>query len=521
MNTDGFTVSRLHPARAALLALALAATVAGCSGDGDQAITTSAGELTFEVALRTDPPRQQDNLIEVTVRDRDGRPVEGAQVEISASMPAMAGAPAMRSRAGVEPLGGGLYRGELDLAMGGTWGLDVSVESSAGEGSASYSLTVGARGLQAAGGEATAYYSCSMHTHVRSADPGTCPICSMDLVPVTRREVETGEIVIDPMRRQTIGVRTGPVERRPLRLEVRAVGKVAYDETRLSEVSLKYPGWIGRLHVNATGQAVRRGEPLFTIYSPELHAAQGEYLAALESQRRARATGAPERADYLVAAARERLRLWDLRDVDLETIAASGRPLEQIPVVSPVSGHVIEKNVVAGAAVEAGMMLYRIAALDRVWVEAEVYESDLAAVRVGQRASVTLPNLPGKALAGKVTFLYPYLDDATRTGRVRIELPNPGLELKPAMYAEVTFEIDRGETLLVPESAVLYAGERRLVFLDLGEGRLKPQAIEVGAKSGDWVEVLGGLAEGDMVVTSGTFLVAAESRLKSATEQWQ
>jgi Cu(I)/Ag(I) efflux system membrane fusion protein len=331
----------------------------------------------------------------------------------------------------------------------------------------------------------------------------------------------SGEIVVDAARRQTIGVRTGRVERRPLRLEVRAVGKVTFDETRLAEVSVKYPGWIQRLDVNRTGQPVGRGQTLLTLWSPELYAAQGEYLVALESQRRARATSAPDRADYLVEASRQRLLRWDLREQDLDRIAATGQRLEQVPITSPVSGHVVEKDVVQGAAVEPGRMLYRIAALDRVWVEADVPESELGLVRVGQPARVTLPNLAGRELAGKVSFLYPYLDDEARTGTVRIELPNPGLELKPAMFADVTLEVDRGEALMVPESAVLYAGPRRLVFLDLGAGRLKPQTIEMGVASGDWIEVRSGVSEGDQVVTSGTFLVAAESRLKSGVEQWQ
>jgi Cu(I)/Ag(I) efflux system membrane fusion protein len=681
---------------------------AGCGRDrDDDVVTTTAGDLTLEVVLRTNPPRQEDNVVEVVVMDREGRPVDGADVVIEASMPSMAWVPGMRSLAGVEPQGQGRYRGELDVAMGGTWALDIDVESAAGSGRASYAFTLGVEGLEARVGSApatspvtlpeavveplrsalgayedarsllaadrldglgdpatrlaralraasaalrepatdvgncldhaaapaermasatelaaareafgetsrflialvaldarlaadlhlfecpmtatfnlwmqpspevenpylgramptcgaerawelaalvdeprgggrgrgthdgadgdgsehgagdgdeVAYYSCSMHTHVRSEERGTCPICSMDLVPVTQREVETGEIVVDGARRQTIGVRTGRVERRPLRVTVRASGKVAFDETRLAEVSVKVPGWIGRLHVGTTGQRVRRGETLFTLYSPELYAAQGEYLAALESQRRARATSAPDRADYLVEASRRRLRLWDLRDEDLDSIAASGQPLEQVPIASPVAGHVIEKNVVAGAAVEPGMTLYRIAGLDRVWVEAEVYESELPLVEVGQRATVTLPNLPGTEIAGRVAFVFPYLDDAARTGRVRIEVPNVGLELKPAMYADVTLEVERGEAVMVPESAVLYAGERRLVFRDLGLGRLEPRAIEVGIESGDWIEVRSGLEEGDLVVTSGTFLVAAESRLKSGTEQWQ
>src|SRR5688572_7168289 len=233
-----------------------------------------------------------------------------------------------------------------------------------------------ASGGTAANADEVAYWSCSMHTHVRSDRPGKCPICSMDLVAVTRREIESGEIVVDAARRQTIGVRTGLVERRPLRREIRAVGKVTFDETRLAEVTVKHGGWVERLEVNTTGQPVRRGQTLFTLYSPDLYAAQGDYLAALESQRRARETAAPDRADYLVEASRQRLRLWDLRDEDLDRIAAGGEPIRSLPVISPASGHVVEKNVVQGAAVEPGQTLYRIASLDRVWVEAEVQESD-------------------------------------------------------------------------------------------------------------------------------------------------
>ena len=364
------------------------------------------------------------------------------------------------------------------------------------------------------------HYTCSMHPSVRLQEPGTCPICSMDLVPVTRQEVETGVFTVDARRRQLIGVRTVVVERRPVRIQIRTVGKIVYDETRLSDVSVKFRGWIGKLEVDSTGQRVRKGQTLFTLYSPELYSAQEEYLAALASQAVAAQTSAPERADYLVRAARQRLHLWDLRDWQIDQIAERGSPLEYIPIVSPANGFVIEKYVVAGAAVEPGMRLYRIAGLDRVWVEAEVYESELPLITVGQEAEVTLPYLPDKRFNGKVSFVYPYLDDATRTGRFRIELANENLDLRPDMYADVELEVDRGERLVVPEEAVLYAGPRRLVFLDLGEGRLRPQEVEVGVKSGDDYEVLAGLEEGDVVVRSGNFLIAAESRLRSAAEQW-
>jgi Cu(I)/Ag(I) efflux system membrane fusion protein len=371
-----------------------------------------------------------------------------------------------------------------------------------------------------AGGDEIAFYTCSMHPSVRSKDPGQCPICNMKLVPVTRAEVESGTILVDAERRQRIGVAITRVERRAVPVSIRAVGKVVFDETRLAEVSVKYRGWIGQLLADQTGQPVRRGQTLFTLYSPELYATQEELLAALESQRAAQGTAAPERADYLVEAARKRLRLWDLSEAEIDRVAASGEALQYIPIVSPVSGHVVEKLVVEGASVEPGMTLFRLAGLDRVWVEAEVYEAELALVEVGQPATVTFPYVPGRTYTGRVAFISPYLDDATRTGRVRVELANPNLELKPDMYANVLLERTAGEALVVPEDAVLYAGPREFVFLDLGEGRLRPQPVETGRRVGEFVEILSGLAEGDPIVSSGNFLIAAESRLKLAMEHW-
>ena len=375
--------------------------------------------------------------------------------------------------------------------------------------------------VEHAHGDQVAYYTCSMHTAVKSETEGTCPLCSMDLVPVTEEEVATGIVRVDPARQQAIGVTTARAERRAFERSIRAVGTVVYDQTRLADVSVKYQGWIGRLEVDEPGQYVRRGQTLFTLYSPELYATQQEYLTALASQRAARGTAAPERADYLVEAARRRLRLWDLEDAQLDRLAATGEPLQHLPIASPVSGYVIEKDVVEGASVEPGMRLYRIAGLDSVWVEAAVYESELPLVEVGQPAEVTLPYLPGRRFEGRVALVYPYLQDATRTGTVRVRLANPDLVLKPDMYADVVLRRDLGERLVVPEEAVLYAGERSFVFVDLGEGRLKPTAVETGLKTGDEIEILSGLAAGDPVVTSGNFLIAAESRLKLAMEHWQ
>jgi membrane fusion protein, copper/silver efflux system len=369
--------------------------------------------------------------------------------------------------------------------------------------------------------DAIAFWTCPMHPSVKAQEAGRCPLCNMDLVPVSQGEVASGVVIVDAARRQSIGVKTAAVVRRPLSGTLSAVGRVTFDETRLTDVTTKVGGFIEELYVDETGQPVRRGQPLFTLYSPDLYAAQQELLTALASQRAADGTSAPDRADYLVRAARERLRLWDLSAAQIDRLAETGQAVERLPILSPASGHVVEKNVVAGSAVQPGMKLYRIAGLDRVWVEAEVYESELAAVAVGQTAAVTLPYLPGKSFHGRVAFVYPYLDGEARTGRVRIELANPDGALKPDMYANVELATRAGDRLAVPESAILHTGRRSFVFVDLGEGRLKPQRVETGVEQGEWVEILSGVEEGDTIVTSGNFLVAAESRLRSAIEQWQ
>ncbi len=362
-----------------------------------------------------------------------------------------------------------------------------------------------------------AYYTCAMHPTVRASVPGNCPICGMTLQPVTVGEANSGVVVIDAQRRQTIGVRTERAERRPLMVSIRAPGKVAYDQSRLADVNLKVRGWVGEVRVNTLGERVERDQVLFTLYSPELYAAQEELLSAVAS-RKAAGSG---RVDYLVEAARRRLRLWDLTPSQVDEIVRAGVPRQYLPIQSPIGGYVIEKNLVTGAAVEPGARLYRIAALDRVWVEAELYESDASLVQVGDSARITLPYQSGAETSGRVGLVYPYFDDATRTLRVRVELDNESLALKPDMYANVVLDKPLGEHLAVPGDAVLSAGERSFVFVDLGGGRLKPQRVSVGRRAGDFVEILDGLSEGEQVVTSGNFFVAAESRLKVDMEQWK
>jgi Cu(I)/Ag(I) efflux system membrane fusion protein len=342
----------------------------------------------------------------------------------------------------------------------------------------------------------------------------------MDLIPVTNAQEAQGVVMIDEARRQLIGVRTGPVVQGPMRQSFRAVGQVTYDESKLSDVNLKVQGWITKLFVSQTGQRVSAGQPLFSLYSPELYNAQQDFLLATKgASSSSSSTGSSSHAD-LGRAARQRLHLLGLSDGQIANIEKNASPTENVTISSPASGFVIEKNVVEGASVDPGMRLFRIAALNKVWVEADVYEGDLRHVRIGQVATVTLDFLPGRSYEAKVSYIYPFLDPKNRTVRVRTELANKDLDLRPGMYATIELAADAEPRLQVPASAVVYTGPRRLVFIDLGEGRFRPQEIRVGSQANGMYEVLDGLHAGDVVATSGVFLIAAEARIRTAAKYW-
>jgi len=368
--------------------------------------------------------------------------------------------------------------------------------------------------------EGVAFWTCSMHPSVKSKDPGTCPICKMDLTPVTHEEVQSGVIFVDAQRRQLIGVRTTTVLEQSLEKTMRAVGIVTFDETRLADVTLKYRGWIGDMFADYTGKHVEKGEPLFTVYSPELLSAQQEYLDAHAAR------SGTDRAGRLLESSRNRLRLWDLTEDQIEELIERGTPLQYMPILSPATGTIVHKMAVRGSAVEPGQKIYRIADLSTLWVEAELYEDEIPIVEVGQQVDISVAYLPGRRLEGTVSYIYPYLDPKTRRGRVRIEVANEDGLLKPEMYADVHISVPLGTRLAVPEEAILYGGENNVVFLDLGEGRIRPQRVTLGVRTAapemgvNLVEVLDGLEAGDSVVTSGNFLIASESKLKSGIEKW-
>jgi Cu(I)/Ag(I) efflux system membrane fusion protein len=320
---------------------------------------------------------------------------------------------------------------------------------------------------------------------------------------------ESRVVHVDPQRLQKIGVRFADAKRAPFVRTIRALGRVTWDETRLVDVAPRVGGFVRDLRAVALGAKVAKGESLFSLYSPELYSAQVEYLQALKG-----------RSEPLRLAARSRLRLWGVADADVAALEKRGAPLETLPVRAPSSGVVVEKNVVEGAAFEPGTRLFRIAPLEQLWVEAEVYASDLALVSAGQRAVIRAPYLPGRSIDARVAYVLPSLASESRTGRVRLELPNGDLALRPEMFVDVDLQADLGERLLVPASAVIFAGERRVVFVDRGAGALEPRAIETGLSSADAVEVLKGVEPGERVVASGAFLISAESRIQSALEQW-
>jgi membrane fusion protein, copper/silver efflux system len=365
-----------------------------------------------------------------------------------------------------------------------------------------------------------AHYTCPMHPSIKQHEPGRCPICGMDLVAVSEEQQRQGIVLLDDARRQSIGVRTHTIAEAPMRRELRAPGRVVYDESRLHDVSLKVQGWVTRLSVDRVGQRVTRGQSLLTVYSPELYAAQLDFLLAQPTS--AGSPAAPSRGSLapLANSARQRLRLLGMSDTQIEQLATSKSALESISIPAPAGGIIIEKNVVDGASIEPGMRLYRIADLESVWLEADVYEADLPLTHAGQQVVVRLEHLPEQPVKAVIDSIYPFLDPATRTARVRVRIDNERLELRPGMYASVALDADLGTRLQVPSSAVIYTGPRRLVFVDLGEGRFRPQEIAIGVESAGMYEVLSGLKAGDVVASSGVFLLAAEARIAAATSYW-
>ena len=329
----------------------------------------------------------------------------------------------------------------------------------------------------------------------------------------------SGGVNVSPERQQLVGIRTAVAEIRPLVKKIRTVGIVTYDETRVAQVFSKVEGWIEKLLVNYTGTLVQKGQPLFTLYSPDLVSTQEEYLLALKAKQTLGASSIKEisvGSDSLLESAHRRLSLWDISEEQINNLSRTGKPQRTLTFYSPISGFVLKKDALQGMRVMPDKELYTITDLTTVWVNADIYEYELAPIRVGQKATIKLSYFPTRTFAGKVAWISPVMDEKTRTAKVRLEFPNRDFILKPEMYANVEIEIDAGRKLAVPDEAVLDSGLRKVVFLDKGAGRFAPAEVKLGGKYDNYYEVLAGVSPGERIIASASFLLDSESRLTEA-----
>src|SRR6266850_2158517 len=326
-------------------------------------------------------------------------------------------------------------------------------------------------------------------------------------------------VQLSPERLQSIGVKTGRVESKVVEDEIRVTGNVAVDETRLSTVQVRYSGYIQKVFADATYQYLRKGQPLFTIYSPELVATEREYLVAKQNQQRvghSTIPGVTEGAASLLAAATERLKQWGVPQREISRLESTGAIQQELQVDSPVSGYITERNALPNLTVQPETRLYSVVDLSTVWVLAEVFQNDLGRIKVGDRASLTVDSYPRRAFEGRVNFIYPQVDMMTRTARARLVFSNPGLKLTPGMFVNVSLKVAMGKQLVIPATGVLQSGTREIVFVSREDGYIEPREVQLGSRAGDDFIVLKGVKAGEEIVTSANFLIDSESQLQAA-----
>ncbi len=376
-------------------------------------------------------------------------------------------------------------------------------------------------------GKKIKYWVAPMDPTYISKEPGKSPM-GMDLVPVYDEQGEDKEpasvIRIDPVTMQNMGVRLARVERKPLIKNIRTYGSITYDERRIYTVNTKFNGWIEKLYVDFVGDKVKKGQPLFDIYSPELVTAQEEYLLAVEQCSSLCGSSYPsirEGAKRLIEASRTRLRYWDLTDEQIKQIESTGKAKKTLTIYSPASGVVIEKDAFEGHYVKLGEHQFVIADLSIIWVDVGIYEYELPWIRQGMSAHMDLSYIPGKRFMGKVLYVYPFLEQKTRTAKLRLEFKNPGYKLKPGMYANIYLKsVISKSSLVIPQEAVIDSGVRKVVFVSLGKGKFQPREVRIGVEANEnEFQVLEGLKEGEKIVISAQFMLDSESRLREVIQK--
>jgi len=395
------------------------------------------------------------------------------------------------------------------------------------------------------------YYTCTMHPSVKSQDPkGKCPICGMDLVPVMKKGggekqpgqmqgmegmpgmpgtkpeaatqgAQTREFVVPVERQQQIGVTYAKVERKPLRHTIRSVGLVVPDKGRNWQFVSRVDGYVQKLDVKSPGEIVEKGAPLLSIYSPDLLTSEREFVELLRMRDQAKTKDARETPERLIQSAKRRLQLWNVTEQQIAELEKTRNAQENLTLLSPFRGVVQSVPVEQGKGVGIGNMLVEVADLSVVWVWAEFYENELPMLKVGQKIDVTAKSYPGEKFEGTISLINPFLEEAKRTAKVRIDIPNPDFKLRPAMYVNAELGMDMGEGLTIPVSAVMPTGTRNVAFINKGEGKLEPRIVQLGSKYGESYEVQSGLREGEQVVASANFLIDAESKVQQALNEFE
>jgi membrane fusion protein, copper/silver efflux system len=397
------------------------------------------------------------------------------------------------------------------------------------------------------------YWTCTMHPSVHAKDPGKCPICSMDLVPVMKATATpvsssnqpprhdhaamlagkptdssaasspSHEFVVPVERQQQIGVSFATVEMKPVSHSIRAVGRVVPETQRVWRVVSRTAAYVQELGVNAPGELVKKNQVLMKLYSPELLTTQRELIDLLHSRDGTAKNTHSARGDFqrLIESAERRLRLWNVTDEQIAKIEQTRQAEESLPILSKVDGVVQNLPVTQGASVAMGVPLVEVADLSVVWVWGEFYQDELPMLQIGQEVTVTSSSYPGERFLGQITLIDPFIDNAKRTGRVRLDIQNPNLKLKPDMYVDLVLDMDMGKSLVVPLSAIIPTGRRNIAFVDKGDGKLEPRVLELGGKFGDVYAVKSGLKQGERVVASANFLIDAESKIQGALKDFE